>query len=263
MTIGFGIIGGSGFYKPDKVSETKKINTPFGDVQVIISTIGEKRTAFIPRHGTKHETPPHMINFRANIFAFHVLGVKRIIATSAVGSLLETIAPGDFVIPNQFIDFTTNRPKTFFDGTFNVKLSSGKQLEGVIHQDVTEPYCSSIRTSLIQNTKQTNEKVHPKGTYVCTSGPRFETAAEIQAFRILGGTLVGMTAIPEIVLARELEMCYASLCLVTNYAAGIQEKITIEEVFELFEKKMAKIKTIIEKTINSLSPLQEDCSCKK
>ncbi|HUU77315.1 MAG TPA: S-methyl-5'-thioadenosine phosphorylase [candidate division Zixibacteria bacterium] len=257
MKIEYGIIGGSGFYHLFSEDEKKSVKTPFGEVIVSISAIEGRKVAFISRHNSDHSIPPHLVNYRANIFAFHSLGVRYIIASSAVGSLIKTIKPGDFVIPDQFIDFTIGRPKTFFDGKFKIKLHNGQIRDGVVHIDVTHPYCSNIRTKIISNLQKTNENVHEKGVYVCTEGPRFETPAEIKAFQILGGTIVGMTSVSECVLAKELDICYASVCLVTNYASGMQAKVSVEEVLELFEKKKVILKTLVFNTIKLIDASQD------
>ncbi|MBN1331211.1 MAG: S-methyl-5'-thioadenosine phosphorylase [Candidatus Heimdallarchaeota archaeon] len=245
MNIDYGIIGGSGFYELIGISKEQKISTPFGEVQTNIYDFNGSKLAFIPRHGIGHKIPPHLINYRANIYALFSLGVKKIISTSAVGSMKEKITPGDFIIPNQFIDFTIARPKTFFDGNFSVEMLNGSRKQGVVHIDVTEPYCENLRKSLLDSLKATGNKVHFKGVYVCTEGPRFETPAEILAFKRMGGTIVGMTSVSECILAKELDICYATICLVTNFAAGMQKKITIEEVVSLFQNKKIDLEKIL------------------
>ncbi|HUT81954.1 MAG TPA: S-methyl-5'-thioadenosine phosphorylase [Candidatus Bathyarchaeia archaeon] len=245
MNVEYGIIGGSGFYELTGKSKEQKVDTPFGEVDINIYDVNGIKIAFIPRHGTDHIIPPHLINYRANIYALYALGVKKIISTSAVGSMCRNIKPGDFVIPDQFIDFTIARPKTFFDGNFSIKLHDGSRKQGVVHIDVTEPYCQTLRKLILESIKTTRNKVHSKGVYVCTEGPRFETPAEIQAFKRIGGTIVGMTSVSECILAKELDICYATICLVTNFAAGLQNKITIEEVVSLFQNK----KNILEKIL--------------
>ena len=263
MSAEFGIIGGSGFYSLSTKGEAKGIETPFGKVPVMISQIDGKKIAFISRHGKNHSLPPHLVNYRANIFAMHSLGVKQILTTSAVGSMKEDITPGSFVIPDQFIDFTIGRPKTFFDGKFEVELWNGQKRKGVIHIDLTEPYCSDLRSNLIDVSRKISKKVYKNGVYVCTEGPRFETPAEINAFKVLGGTLVGMTSVSECVLARELNICYATICLVTNYAAGMQEKISAEEVFSLFKSKVNQLEEIITFVISKQDVSKKSCSCTK
>ena len=239
-----GIIGGSGVYeiasKADNV--TKKIVKPnHGDVEVSVLDIFNKKVAFIPRHSSSHSIPPHKINFRTNIDALKILGVRQIIATNSVGSLNMEMPPGSFVIPDDFLDFT-NRPSTFYE-------------DNVVHIDVTEPYCSYLRDVL-----NDSGDVILGATYVCTQGPRFETPAEIKMFKLLGGDLVGMTGFPEVVLAREREMCYNSICIVSNYAAGISDKeLTIDEVFEMIK---ASEKDLLDLIYNFIKNCEDaDCSC--
>ncbi|MCE7744512.1 MAG: S-methyl-5'-thioadenosine phosphorylase [Candidatus Heimdallarchaeota archaeon] len=256
-----GIIGGSGFYKPDNDSQKKTINTPFGDASVHLTQLGNKEVAFITRHKVGHSIPPHLVNYRANIYALHHLGVSRIITTSAVGSLNKDIAPGNFVVPDQFIDFTIGRPKTFFDGKFETTLYSSEKRSGVIHVDLTNPYCPDIRKVIATTGKKLKMDIQEKGVYVCTEGPRFETPAEINSFRILGGTLVGMTSASECILARELGMCYSTICLVTNFAAGMQDKISVSEVFKVFDEKIVDLRKLIGKTLEQITYVSNKCDC--
>lgn len=263
MNSKFGIIGGSGFYQPEDSNKVKKIKTPFGEVTAYFGKMGEEEVMFVPRHGASHSIPPHKINYRANIYAFHLEGVKRIISSSAVGAIDKSLTIGDFLLADQFIDFTTaTRAKTFFDGDFEVELSSGEIRGGIVHADFTHPYCSDIREKLFMTAKKSDYPIHSKGTYVCTEGPRFETPAEIKAFRVLGGTVVGMTSVTECILARELGLCYATICLITNYAAGLQEGVSSQEVFNIFDEKISDITTLINETLPLLYPEnQENCYC--
>jgi len=257
-----GFIGGTGSYKPVTDSQKRTIRTPFGDAIVYLTQLGNKEIAFIARHGIKHSFPPHMVNYRANIYALHQLGVSKVITTSAVGSLIKDIPPGSFVLPDQFIDFTKNRPNTFFDGKFEVTLHSGEKRSGVIHIDLTNPYCPDIHKLIQSVGNECAIDIYDKGVYVCTEGPRFETPAEINAFRILGGTLVGMTSVTECILARELGMCLSTICLVTNFAAGMQDKISLEEVYKEFEEKRMKLKILIEKSLEQITYTSDKCDCK-
>ena len=240
-----GIIGGSGVYeithKADSCTE-KLIGTDYGDVEVSILEIFGKKVAFIPRHAAGHSIPPHKINFRANIDALKNVGVTKIIATNSVGSMNEDMPPGSFVIPDDFLDFSQDRVKTFYE-------------DKVVHIDVTEAYCPSLRDVLAQS-----GDVILGGTYVCTEGPRFETPAEIKMFKMLGGDLVGMTGLPEVTLAREREMCYNSICIVSNYASGISEnELTIDEVFEMVQSLE---KDLLELIYNFIKNAEDsDCTC--
>ncbi len=241
-----GIIGGTGVYdivdKADSVSK-KKVETSYGVVEVSLLKIDGKDVAFLPRHSSGHSHPPHMINYKANISALKELGVNQIIATNSVGSLDLDIGPGAFVIVDDFIDFTVLRDKTFFD-------------DSVVHTDMSEPYCSRLREALISS-----GNVVPNGTYVCTEGPRFETPAEIKMFRKMGGDVVGMTGLPEVVLAREKNICYSSICIVSNYGAGIsKDKLSMEEVLDIMNEKSAELLDLIYDTVRKLDD-DIDCDC--
>ena len=257
------IIGGSGVYELFEESEKLAIDTPYGKVVNIskITTEG-KEVYFLPRHGPKHSVPPHLINYRANIYSLHKLGVKNILATNAVGSIDLDIGPGTFVVPDQIIDMTKNRVLTFYDGETKLEFEDGSSREGVIHLDYTDPYCPRLRKFYVSLLRDLGEKAIETGVNVCAEGPRFETPAEIKFFQNIGGTLVGMTTVPEAILAREVKICYATLCLVTNYGAGMQEEVTHEEVIELFKEKTNTVKQIMKKAISQKIE-SEGCSCIK
>jgi 5'-methylthioadenosine phosphorylase len=224
------IIGGTGLGELAnllKNSQREDIKTPYGVAPVVVGEWGKRTVIFLSRHGLDHTIPPHKINYHANIWALKDMGVDNIFASSAVGSLKGEIKPGDFVLVDQFIDFTKGRRGTFFDST----------TEKVHYTDVTEPYNARLRTLLAQAAGEKAVRLHHSGVYVCTEGPRFETPAEIVAFQKLGGDVVGMTGVPEVVLANELEISYASLAVATNYAAGIAGKrLTFEECLEEMKK---------------------------
>lgn len=195
---------------------------------------------FMNRHGKGHSIPPHLVNYRANIWALHQLGVQRILATAAVGSLNVAMAPGQMVLADQFLDFTKTRASTFFEG--------GTQ--GVVHTDMTVPYCPDLRIALHKAGHDAGLSVTNGGVYVATEGPRFESPAEIRAYRLLGGDLVGMTGVPEVVLARELGMCYASIGLVTNFAAGISASpLTHQEVLDVMADNVRDLRQVIERVL--------------
>ena len=247
------IIGGTGVYDPEIFSDTKEelINTKYGCVPIIIGTYSGKQIAFISRHGKGHQTPPHKINYRANIEAIYKLNVKKVISTAAVGSLKKEFKPGDFVILDQFIDMTKNRTYTFFDGE-----------SGVAHVDMTDPYCPEIRQILINQCNKLDLSFHKNGTYICTEGPRFETPAEIALYASWGGDLVGMTNVPEVILAREKELCYATVAMVTNYGAGISDSsLTHKEVIEVMANNKKSIRDLIISFI-SVENMQRNCNCK-
>ncbi len=264
------LIGGSGLYHLIENPKITILDTPWGkSPRIDIGYIGIHKIAFVSRHSKPgvsdkqtHAVPPHMVNYKAYIYALRQLGVERIIATTAVGSLNKKIKPGDFVILDQLVDFTKRRSYTFFDGTVPIEVEPNKIINGVAHVDFTEPYCPEIRTALIESCKLQNIKCHTSGTYVAMEGPRFETRAEVKLLSSWGMDVVGMTQSPEAILARELTMCYGVVSIVTNYAAGISnQKITHEEVVELFNQKMKDLKSIIQNAIK-LIPEERNCTCK-
>ncbi len=215
------IIGGSGVYDPALLTNIREetVKTPYGSVRVKIGEYNGEEIAFLARHGEGHSVPPHKINYRANIWALYELGVERILSTSAVGSLNLDMKPGgDFVILDQLMDFTKTRHYTFYDGE-----ESPHDRKFVAHVDFTEPYCPRAEESPDERRQGAGLYIPPPRELTpAWKGPRFETRAEIRALKILGGAdVVGMTQCPEAALARELEMCYASVAIVTNYAAGI------------------------------------------
>ena len=231
-------IGGSGIYDPKILEKTeqKKIETPYGISYYTSGIYKNKEIIFMARHGNKHTGPPHKINYRANIYALKILGVTTIISTSAVGSLTLKYKLGDFILINQFIDMTKMRENTFFDGI----------LHGVAHVDMTEPYSPEIRKLILKEANKLNITIHNGGTYICTEGPRFETPAEIKMFKKFGGTVVGMTNVPECQLAREAGIAYVTICMITNFAAGISKNIiTQDEVFECMKKNSIKFQNIL------------------
>jgi len=247
------IIGGTGVYDPrmlENVRETIE-KTPYGEVKILLGNYAGRELAFIPRHGADHSVPPHLINYRANIKALQQVGVKNIIATAAVGSLQYDYKPGVYVLADQFIDFTKSRKSTFFEG--------GK--EGVVHCDMTVPYCSELRQAIVKAGEKTGLQVYNGATYVCTEGPRFETAAEIAMFKNLGGHIIGMTSVPEVCLARELGICYANISVVTNYAAGISPNVlTHHEVLAVMKQSIAQLRRLIMESI-AFIPGDKSCCC--
>jgi len=248
-----GLIGGTGVYSPKLLEKVKEITevTKYGDVQVIIGTYKGEEIVFIPRHGVKHSIPPHLINYRANIMGLKQLGVETIIATAAVGSLHFDRKPGQYVLADQFLDFTKIRKNSFFEG--------GE--EGVIHCDMTVPYCPEVRAAIKKAGDEKGLKVYDGGTYVCTEGPRFETAAEISMFKQLGGLVVGMTSVPEVCLAREVGICYANICIITNHAAGISPHILNHaEVVEVMKNSVHEVRYLILESIKHLTDIRS-CDC--
>ena len=216
------------------------METPYGSVEPVVGKLSNREVVFMSRHGGGHATPPHLVNYRANIWAIRELGVRKILATAAVGSLSREFRLGQLVLLDQFLDFTKSRPQTFYEG--------GKQ--GVLHVDMTEPYCSAVRKVILEASELIGLPVKNGACYVCTEGPRFETPAEIRMFQRLGADLVGMTSVPEVVLARELGMCYASIGMVTNEAAGIStHPLTHAEVMGSMKELGLKVSRLIQATL--------------
>jgi 5'-methylthioadenosine phosphorylase len=215
------IITGSGFTQLPELegAEVAEVATPYGPVALTTATWHDRTVAFLPRHRADHSVPPHRVNHRANIWALHATGCDAAIATAVSGGIAEDLAPGDLVLIDQFLDFTGGRPSTFFD-------------DEVRHTDVTDPYSPTLRARLADAAAATGVPLRAQGTYVCTNGPRFETPAEIRAFRLLGADLVGMTGCPEVVLANELGLPYASIGVISNHAAGLGggAPVSLEEI---------------------------------
>ncbi|GAB6072150.1 S-methyl-5'-thioadenosine phosphorylase [Venenivibrio stagnispumantis] len=270
-----GIIGGSGLYQIDgfKILEEKELNTPFGEPsdKYIITEYKDKTVIFLPRHGKGHKFPPHLINYRANIWGFRKLGVKYILSISAVGGINPKMKGGDFVIANQFIDFTKSRVSTFYEGIFskeddtdlNDKVKEYLNNKRVVHIDVSEPFCPVMKESLKNALSSLNLPFHQNGCYVATEGPRLESSAEIKALSILEADIVGMTLIPELVLARELAIHFASVHIVTNFAAGISEnRLTSDEVIEMMKQRNEDIKNILKQFLDNI-PSNFNCSCEE
>lgn len=255
-----GIIGGSGFYSLLENAEALEIKTPFGNPSSTL-TIGEvsgKEVIFLPRHGKGHIMPPHVIPYKANIWALKQAGVTHIIAPTAVGSLKADIKPGDFVVPDQFVNFT-RREDTFYDGEVS------KIDKRTTHISTVDPYCPSLRKELINTARSMGFSLNDKGTVVVIQGPRFSTKAESLMYRKLGFDIINMTQYPECVLARELEMCYANISIVTDYDAGLKEDptvepVTTEEVIRVFEENNKKIKQMIMKVIPKIE--ESNCICR-
>ncbi|ABP94864.1 methylthioadenosine phosphorylase [Metallosphaera sedula] len=250
------VIGGSGLYDPGIFSNTReiKVYTPYGEPSDLI-TLGElegKVVAFLPRHGRRHRIPPHKINYRANIWALKELGVKWVISVSAVGSLNLGYKPGEFVIPDQFIDMTKRREYTFYDGPV------------VAHVSMAEPFCNSLRKVIIESAKRLNITTHPKGTYICIEGPRFSTRAESLVWKdVFKADIIGMTLVPEVNLACEAEMCYSTIAMITDYDVFAEVPVTAEEVTKVMSENTAKAKALLREVIRSLpeKPDERECSC--
>lgn len=250
MSVRIAIIGGTGVYDPNILSDIReeRLDTPYGGIKVKIGRYQGKEVAFMARHGEDHSVPPHLVNYRANIWGLRELGVKSIFATAAVGSLNMNMKPKQFVFVDQFLDFTKTRHQTFTE-------------VGVVHLDMTDPYCPELRLVLERAAKELGLGYHTTGTYVTTEGPRFETPAEIRMFKQLGGDLVGMTSVPEVVLAREAEMCYATIAMVTNFGAGISPtRLSHQEVVDVMAENAENLRKLAMQAIASLDE-ERTCLC--
>lgn len=249
-----GVIGGSGLYQIEGLSDIKqvKLTTPFGEPSDIITigTLQSVRVAFLPRHGQGHRISPSELPARANIYALKSLGVEHIISVSAVGSLEETIHPLDLVIPDQLIDRTKSRVNTFF----------GQGL--VAHVGFADPFCPTLAGILNETAKTAEANVHNRGTCVVIEGPLFSTRAESFLYRSWGANIVGMTALPEAKLAREAEICYATLAFVTDYDCWHQseETVTVEMVIANLQKSAEIAKNIVKKAVAQI-PERRQCQC--
>ena len=249
------VIGGSGLYRFLDATETLALSTPHGDPSgpITIAAVGGEGVAFLPRHGTQHTIPPHAINYRANLLALHSLGVQRVIAPAAVGSLRPQMAPGHVVICDQFIDRTWGRVSTFYDGPV------------VAHVSVADPYCEELRPLAVVAGVAAGFTVHERGTVLVTQGPRFGTRAEARFHRDIGADVLNMTQYPEVALARELGMCYVNLSLVTDYDAGIDAApgvapVSQEAVLRVFGENVERLRAALVRLIETI-PQQRACRC--
>ncbi len=250
-----GVFGGSGFYELGEAVETVRMETPYGppsDVITIVEIAG-RLVAFLPRHGRMHQYPPHKIPYKANVWAMKQLGVERILAPNAVGSLQRHIKPGDIVICDQFVDRTRHRDDTFYNGPITTHVSTA------------DPYCPQLRELAIQCGRELGLPLHERGTVVVIEGPRFSTKAESKWFTSLGWDVINMTQYPECVLARELEMCYVNISLVTDYDTGLVaegevEPVSAEEVMRVFSENVEKARSLIRLMIERM-PRERTCKC--
>ena len=250
-----GIIGGSGFYSFVDGAEPISVSTPYGPPtgQITIGTVSGRRVAFVPRHGVKHEYPPHLVNNRANLWAFRSLGVRQVLAPYAVGSLRPDLSAGTIVVPDQLVDRTWGRAHTLFD-----------QVAAVAHVSFADPYCPRGRAALLQ----ADPALTDGGTLVVVNGPRFSSRAESAWHAAQGWSLVGMTAQPEAALARELALCYTGLAVVTDLDAGVEggPAVSHAEVLAIFEANLTRIKRLLRDAIARLPPAEPDddatCSCR-
>jgi 5'-methylthioadenosine phosphorylase len=251
-----GVFGGSGFYRLlAGAVEQVTVQTPFGPPSdtIVIGHIGEVRVAFLPRHGSGHRIPPHAINYRANLWAMAQLGVTRLIAPTAAGSLQPAVKPGDFVVCDQFVDRTYDRAQTFYDGP------------RVVHISTADPYCPELRALSIDVGRELGVTIHDRGTVVVIQGPRFATRSESRWFARQGWEVINMTQYPEVVLARELQMCYVNIALITDYDAGLEgeagiEPVSVDQVVRVLNDNNERVRQLIERLLPRLSGART-CDC--
>jgi len=251
-TAEIGVFGGSGFTSLLDSAEEFLIETPYGapSAPVTIGEIGGRTVAFLPRHGAAHELPPHMIDYRANVWAMKQLGVTRIIGPNACGSLQADVKPGDFVICDQFVDRTWGRKDTFYDGPVTTHVSSA------------DPYCPTRRAVAIEQARGLGITVHETGTVVVIQGPRFSTRSESRWFASQGWEVINMTQYPECYLARELEICYCNISLITDHDAGAEgaQPVSNDEVVRVFAENNEKVRALLHAMIPAL-PVERPCVC--
>ncbi|MBW2703844.1 MAG: S-methyl-5'-thioadenosine phosphorylase [Deltaproteobacteria bacterium] len=249
-----GVIGGSGLYDLDELVDVERcqVDTPFGEPsgKYICGNLGEQELVFLPRHGEGHTLLPSEVNYRANIHGFRQLGVRHILSVSAVGSLREDVHPGEMVVPDQLFDRTRLRPNTFFG-------------QGVVaHVSFGDPFCPQLRATLLEVLRELNLSHHDGGTYVCMEGPCFSTRAESEFYRSMGASVIGMTNLPEAKLAREAEICYATLALSTDYDCWHQseEAVSVEAVLAVVRQNSAAARRVVAGLASRFRP-QAGCKC--
>lgn len=248
-----GLITGSGLYELDAISviESTSVQTPYGEPsgELVRCELGGVPLVFLPRHGPKHTIPPHRVNYRANVWALKHAGVRRVVSVSAVGGIRGDLLPGDIATGGEILDFTKNRMNTFFDGP------------DVVHVDFTKPYCEEMRAVLREVAQEKGRDIVDGVTYVAVEGPRLETAAEIAFYRSAGADVIGMTAMPEAALARETELCYLGVYVVTNFAAGISSsKITVQDAVHVMRLSAAEITSLLSEVL-PLMGTSRRCRC--
>ena len=247
-----GVFGGSGFYSFLDDVEEVAVETPYGkpSAPLTIGEIGGKRVAFLPRHGRAHELPPAQIPYRANVWAMREIGVRRLIGPCASGALQPELRLGEFVVCDQFVDRTRGRGDTFYDG------------EPVTHVSAADPYCADLRRLLVETARELGIPVRDGGTVVVIQGPRFSTRAESRWFQQMGWDTINMTAYPEGWLARELELCYANISMVTDHDVGVEgaEPVTHEAVLRVFDENNERLRELLFAVVPRIGPQPED-SC--
>ena len=250
-----GVIGGSGFYSFLENAHEVAVQTPFGPPSEapLVGEVAGRRVAFLPRHGRDHRFPPHRVNYRANLWALRMLGVRQVLGPCAVGSMRTELGPGTLMVPDQLIDRTWGREHTIYN-----------EVGQVIHTSLSDPYCPRGRTTAIEASTAADWPAEQRGTLVVINGPRFSTRAESRWHAAAGGDVVGMTGAPEAGIARELAICYTSLAVITDHDAGIDagEGVTHAEVMVTFGKSIDRLRSVMAELIAGL-PTDDDCSCRR
>jgi 5'-methylthioadenosine phosphorylase len=248
-----GVFGGSGFYSFLEDVEEVEVETPYGNPSApfTIGEVGGKRVAFLPRHGLAHELPPHLIPYRANVWAMRELGVRRIIGPNASGALTVELALGEFVVCDQFVDRTSGRADTFYEGPQTTHVSAA------------DPYCPDLRRLLLDTAAELGIAARDGGTVVTIQGPRFSTRAESKWFQAMGWDVINMTAYPEGWLARELELCYANISMVTDHDVGVEGEVSVshETVVRVFKENNAKLRELLFAVIPKIQPQPREHLC--
>lgn len=252
-TVKYAIIGGTGIENLSGLEPAKTIETPFGNAIVnLFTSPNGVRIAFLSRHGAAHDVPPHKVNYRANIYALHLLGVRYILTSNAVGSCHRDYRPGTVCIITDFLDFTKQREHTFFNGD-----------TGVVHTAVEDIYCPNLNRLLSERIQKRNIPCSGDAVYVCTEGPRFETAAEIRMYNLMGAHVVGMTSVPEAPLARELNICYASVGAISNFGTGMQGNLNSQEINDTMKVLKPAITELMIDLFETEALDQAQCQCAK
>ncbi len=250
-----GVFGGSGFYSLLRDAREVAVETPYGapSDRIALGEIAGRRIAFLPRHGKHHEVPPHVVNYRANLWAMKELGVGRIIGPAACGSLKASVKPGDMLVADQLVDFTSGRKDTYYDGPI------------ATHVSFADPYCPQMRAVTAAALRKLEIPTHDAGTVVVIGGPRFSTRAESRWFTATGWDVINMTQYPEAYLARELEMCYVNISLVTDYDVGLegldQEPVSTEDVMRVFSSNIERLRAAILEIV-ATTPAEYTCACR-
>jgi 5'-methylthioadenosine phosphorylase len=250
-----GVFGGSGFYSLLEHREERRVDTPYGEPSdaLHLGEIGGRRVAFLPRHGARHQYPAHVVNYRANLWAMKEVGVSRILGPCAAGSLQRHVRPGDFVVCDQFVDRTSARADTYYSGP------------RAVHVSTADPYCPEVGPLAIAAARDLGIPVHERGTVVVIQGPRFSTRAESRWFAAQGWEVINMTQYPECALARELELCYTNVSLITDYDVGVEEDpgvsaVSADAVVRVFNENNARLRELLHTLIPRI-PVERACPC--